>query len=135
MTEDMMIKKIELPMKHDERGDLVFMESEHQIPFEIKRVFYLTNLEKDGKRGFHAHKATRQVLFCIKGSALIKFDDGANKSEILISEPNTGVIIENKVWHSMEEFSEDLTMLVIASEHYDEDDYLRDYQEFLKFIK
>jgi len=129
-----LINKIELPLIGNENGDLSFCESGKSIPFEIKRVFYISNVRKDDKRGFHAHHKTKQVLFCIQGSALIKFDDGKNKDEILLDKQNIGVLIDSKVWHSMENFSEDLIMLVLASEYYDESDYIRNYQDFLDFV-
>lgn len=130
-----LVHKIKLPLISNENGDLSFCEAGKSVPFEIKRVFYISNVRKNDKRGFHAHHKTKQALFCIKGSALIKFDDGKNKDEVLLDKQNIGVLIDSKVWHSMENFSEDLIMLVLASEFYDESDYIRNYQDFLDFIK
>jgi dTDP-4-dehydrorhamnose 3,5-epimerase-like enzyme len=129
-----LIQKIILPLIHDKRGDLVFAEAQNQIPFPIKRVFYITNVKSGGQRGFHAHKKTAIVLFCLKGSSLIKLDNGKQKAEILLDKPNVGVLIREKIWHSMEEFSPGTLLLVLASHFYDEKDYLRNYQEFKKYL-
>lgn len=135
MENKLSIEKISLPLIKDNRGFLVFAESEKHIPFKIKRVFYIGGVEKDGCRGFHANKKNKNILFCIQGSAVIKFDNGKEKVEIFLNEPNMGVLINNKIWHSMENFSKDLIMLVFSSEFYDESDYIRDYKEYIKYIK
>ena len=126
---------IKLPYIEDERGYLSFAESNRQIPFQIKRIYYMGKLIFSGNRGHHAHKKTVQVLFCLKGSALIKFDDGKNKSEIKLDKPNIGVTIPNLVWHSMEDFAKDTLILVLASEPYNEQDYIRNYEDFLRYIQ
>lgn len=129
-----LIETINLPILSDERGSLSFAEASSHIPFPIKRIFYITNTPENGNRGFHAHKATHQVLFCLHGSVLIKLDDGINKSEFLLSKPNVGLLIRNKIWHSMENFTKDCVFLSVASTHYSEKDYIRNYDDFLNFI-
>ncbi len=129
------IKVVNLPIKADERGSLVIAQSDDNVPFLIKRAFYIFGVQENGSRGFHAHKANRQLLICIQGSSLIKMDNGTEKTEILLNEPNKALLVEPQVWHSMEEFSKDLIMLVLASDKYDENDYIRDYQQFLEYIK
>lgn len=128
-------KKITLPISRDERGYLSFCEANNNIPIDIKRVYFMGDLVVKGNRGHHAHKVTRQILFCLHGSAKIKLDDGETKEEIILDKPNIGITIENKIWHSMENFSKGTIIMVLASEYYDEKDYLRDYKEFKKFIK
>ena len=127
-------QKIKLPIVLDERGDLVFGESKKHIPFIIKRIFYIFNTKKKDKRGFHAHKKTILALFCISGSAVIKLDNGQNKAGILLSKPNEGVIIPPKIWHSMEDFAPNTIFLCLASELFNENDYLRNYQVFKEYI-
>ncbi|TSC92871.1 MAG: hypothetical protein CEN89_389 [Candidatus Berkelbacteria bacterium Licking1014_7] len=127
-------QKIKLPIIRDERGDLIFGEYKKHIPFSIKRIFYILNTRKNGKRGFHAHKKTILALFCLSGSAIIKLDNGQKKTEVLLSKPNEGVIILSKIWHSMEDFAPNTTFLVLASELFNKNDYLRDYNEFKKYL-
>jgi len=125
---------INLPMFSDERGSLTFAESNNHLPFPVRRIFYITNTPQNGNRGHHAHKITNQVLFCLQGSVLIKLDDGKNKTEYLLNKPNVGIIVRNRVWHSMENFSKNAVLLVVASTHYNENEYIRNYDDFIKFI-
>lgn len=118
----------------DDRGQLFSIEANKSISFNIKRVYYMFNMKSDVPRGFHAHKELQQVAICIKGSCKILIDDGTNKEEIVIDKPNTGIIIDKLIWHEMHDFSEDCILMVIASDVYDESDYLRNYDDFLKFL-
>lgn len=118
----------------EERGYLVALEAQHNIPFDIKRVYYIFGT-KEQPRGFHAHKNLQQVLVCVKGSCKVLLVDGANKNEYLLNQPNHGLIVKEMVWREMHEFSEDCVLRVLASEYYDEDDYIRDYNSFEKLIK
>ncbi|EKD24805.1 MAG: sugar isomerase [uncultured bacterium (gcode 4)] len=132
----MEIRYIELPKKSDERGSLSFMESHKQIPFDIKRVYYIYDLKNDKNiRWEHAHHETEQVIFCIHGSVILWFDDGQEKKEIKMTEPNIGVYIPINMWHYMKDFSDWCILLVVASQHYDEKDYIRNYADFLQSIK
>lgn len=130
----MEIKMVTLKMHGDERGLLVAVEGGTEIPFDIKRVYYITNVSDDKRRGFHAHKALRQVMLCISGSCKVMLDNGREKTDVLLDSPNEGLVIDNVIWREMYDFSPDAVLLVLASEHYDEGDYIRDYDEFIKYI-
>lgn len=129
-----LVRLIDLPNLGDERGGLVAIESAQSIPFDIKRLYYIFNTS-DKPRGFHAHINLKQVAICLKGSCRFFLDDGYNKSEVILNEPTQGLIIESMIWREMHDFSEDCVLLVLASEHYDESDYIRDYNKFLKKVK
>ncbi len=108
-------------------------ETRKHIPFDIKRVFYLYDFQGiKTVRGNHAHRSSEQVIFCIRGSFKLLLDDGKNKEEIILNEPDTGVFIGKMVWSSMYDFSEDCVLLVISSAHYDDNEYIRNYDLFLK---
>lgn len=135
MKSGALIKKIILPIKRDDRGFLVYGEANNQLPFEIKRVFYIGDVESGGNRGHHAHKENILALFCIQGKSLIKLDNGTDKAEVWLDSPNEGLLINPLIWHSMEEFSKDTILLCLASLPYNESDYLRDYEDFKIHIK
>ncbi len=117
-------------------GNLVICEAKKNISFDIKRVYFINNLfNKKAKRGHHAHKKLEQVIFCINGSFVLKLDDGQTKQSILMNNSSWGVRLGPKLWHTMEKFSADCVILVLASDYYQESDYLRDYQKFLEYIK
>ena len=128
---------IQLPVITDGiDGRLSVAESHRDIPFDIKRVYYIYDLENlDAIRGKHAHRKLEQVIFCINGSFVLTLDDGKNREEILISQRNTGVYLGTGLWHTMSRFSKDCVLLVMASDHYLEADYIRDYDEFIKFVQ
>lgn len=100
------------------------------MPFQIKRVYYIYGLDNDAIRGKHAHKKLEQVLFCINGSCIMELDDGINGQSIVLNEPSVGIYIGPKLWHTMSHFSENCIILVLASDYYDESDYIRDYSQF-----
>lgn len=127
-----LIKFIEFPALGDERGSLVALESEKTVPFPIKRVYYIFGTNAGVSRGFHAHKRLQQVALCITGKCRMILDDGRQRDEVWLDSPNKGLIIGDLVWREMHDFSEDCVLLVLASEHYDEADYIRDYGKFLK---
>lgn len=118
----------------DNRGSLISIESEIDIPFAIKRVYYIFDTKKTIRRGFHAHKNLQQVLIAVSGSCKILLDNGQNKEEILLDSPKKGLLIKELLWREMFDFSADCVLLVLASEHYDENDYIRDYDQFLKEV-
>ncbi|KFC80961.1 sugar 3,4-ketoisomerase [Buttiauxella agrestis] len=126
-----------LPLqKHgDERGLLVALEEERNIPFSIKRIYYIFDTLHGIRRGFHAHKATRQVAIVSRGSCKFHFDDGINKKEIELNDPAIGLLIEPYIWHEMYDFSDDCILMVLANDYYDESDYIRNYQEFLERVE
>ena len=119
----------------DERGHLVALEENKNIPFDIKRVYYLTGMQKDLPRGFHAHKALKQVAVCVNGSCEMILDDGVHKENVYLNSFEKALIIDSFVWHEMHNFSDDCVLMVIASDHYDEQDYIRSYEEFKLIVK
>lgn len=123
---------IDLPVISDPRGDLTFVEGGHHVPFSIARVYYLYNVPVDADRGGHAHKQLEQVIFALSGSFRIRVDDGQNKKHYWLSNPRKGVYINRLVWREIGGFSQGAVCMVLASMHYDEDDYYRDYDAFLR---
>lgn len=119
----------------DERGQLVSLEEFKDIPFQIKRVYFMYDTEKNVVRGKHAHKNLEQILVCIHGSCKILLDNGREKKVVPLEKPYEGLYVANDMWREMFDFSSDAVLLVFASEVYDESDYIRDYDEFLKFVK
>lgn len=128
----MNIELFDLNGKIDSRGTLVALESFKNVPFDIKRVYYLTKLKSDLPRGFHAHKALKQLVVCISGSCDFIVDDGKERKTIHLSDPTKGLIVESMVWREMHNFSSDCVLLVLASEYYSDEDYIKDYEQFKK---
>ncbi len=122
---------IHLPILNDHRGSLVAVESSETISFEIRRVYYLYGIKPGAARGFHAHEKLQQVAICLKGKCRLVLDDGIVREEAWLDSPSKGLFIKELVWREMYDFSEDCVLLVLASDHYDEADYIRDYKEFL----
>ena len=117
-------------------GDLFIAEGEKDIPFEIKRVYFINSLANPkAVRGHHAHKTLEQTLFCISGSFTLSLDDGATKQRIKMNDPSCGIILGPLLWHTMASFSYDCIILVFASARYEKSDYIRDYKEFLNFVR
>jgi dTDP-4-dehydrorhamnose 3,5-epimerase-like enzyme len=129
-----LIKLIDFPPLGDERGSLVALESNNTVPFDIKRVYYLFGTKEGVSRGFHAHKALKQVAVCVTGKCRMLLDDGKEKAEVWLDSSTKGIFIESMVWREMHDFSDDCVLLVLASEHYDEADYIRDYDDFIKKV-
>lgn len=119
----------------DKRGQLVSLEESKDIPFPIKRIYYIYGTAEGVTRGFHAHKKLQQILICINGSCKIRLDNGYEKKIVPLEKPYEGLYISNDMWREMFDFSPDAVLLVLASDFYDESDYIRDYDEFLKFVK
>ena len=132
----MKIKFINFETISDERGKLIAIEELKNIPFKIKRIYYIFGTKKNVRRGFHAHKNLKQVAICINGSCKFLLDDGKKRiDDIALDSPNQGLFIDKMVWREMYDFSEDCVLLILASEYYDENDYIRNYEEFLKEVK
>ena len=127
------IEWIELPDLGDDRGSLMVLESNKNVPFEVKRIYYILDAKPDVPRGFHAHKELMQLAFCIKGSCNMIMDNGIEKQQVRIDKSNIGLMIPPMVWHEMHDFSDDCVMLVLASDYYSENDYIREYKEFKKY--
>ncbi len=118
----------------DNRGKLIAIESGENIPFEIKRVFYIFGTKKNISRGQHSHYKTKQYLIAVNGSCKVTLDDGRRKTTYHLKKPNLGLLQNELVWGTMHDFSSDCVLLVLASEHYDENDYIRDYGEFMQQV-
>ncbi len=126
----MKLELIPLQIHGDERGSLVSLETEKNIPFEIKRVYYLFDTLEGVSRGFHAHKELKQVAIAVRGSCRFILNDGHERVEILLDNPAQGLLIESFIWREMVEFSPDCVLMVLANKKYDESDYVRDYNQF-----
>lgn len=129
------VHTIDLPQIHDPRGDLTFIEGGVHVPFDIARVYYLYNVPVDAERGGHAHKELQQVLFALSGSFRVTVDDGKSRSEYWLRDPRKGLYINRMIWREMDCFSQGAVCMVLASHRYDESDYFRDYQTFLRAIQ
>ena len=127
-------KLVDLKTLGDERGSLIAIEQGHNAPFEIKRVYYIFDTKDGVERGFHAHINLKQICIAVKGSCTFVLDDGKKREEIKLDNPNQGLFIEGLIWREMKDFSSDCVLVVLASEHYDESDYIRDYDKFLKVV-
>lgn len=125
---------LSFPTLGDDRGSLVALEVEKIIPFDIKRVYYIFNTQVGVSRGFHAHRALRQVAVCVTGKCRIVLDNGRKREEVWLDSPIKGLVIDDLVWREMHDFSSDCVLLVLASEPYEEQDYIRDYQEFIESV-
>ena len=130
----MQVIKYAFQQHGDDRGMLVALEEYKDIPFEIKRVYYMYDTKKDVHRGFHAHKSLEQILICIHGSCKVLLDNGTEKKIVSLEKPYVGLYIANNMWREMYDFSEDAVLMVLASEYYKEEDYIRDYNEFLRMV-
>ncbi len=113
---------------------LVALEEHKDIPFNIKRVYYMYDTGKDVRRGFHAHKNLEQILVCIHGSCKVLLDNGKESKIVSLEKPYEGLYIPHNMWREMYDFSSGAVLLVLASEIYEEGDYIRDYNEFKYFI-
>lgn len=130
-----LINWVHFPPLGDERGSLVALEEEKTVPFAIKRVYYIFGTQQGVARGFHAHRNLKQVAICVTGKCRMVLDDGNTREEVILDSPTEGLLVEDLVWREMHDFSEDCVLLVLASEHYDATDYIRDYEDFLKATK
>lgn len=130
----MKVEKFYAQQHGDDRGQLVALEEQKEIPFDIKRVYYIYDTMSGVRRGFHAHKSLKQLLICVHGSCKVLLDDGKEKEIVELDKPYEGIFIKNDMWREMYDFSEDAVLLVLASEVYDESDYIRDYDEFLEYV-
>lgn len=129
------VQMLEFPQHGDDRGHLVVVEGGQDIPFEIKRMFYIFGSDNDVVRGQHANRKTQFVLINVAGKSKVKVKDGeGNEAIYCLNRPHTGIYLPTMVWKDMYDFSEDSVLLVLASEHYDNAEYIRDYDEFVKEI-
>ncbi|MDF0729873.1 FdtA/QdtA family cupin domain-containing protein [Pseudomonas entomophila] len=126
-----LVKWIDFQVLGDARGSLVALERERNVPFEIRRVYFIYNTAEGVSRGYHAHRKLRQVAVCVAGSCTMVLDDGHKREEVVMDSPERGLLIEDLVWREMHHFSDNCVLMVLASEYYDEADYVRDYQKFI----
>lgn len=131
----MEIIKYEFPPHGDDRGQLVAIEAMKDLPFAVKRVYYIYDTLPGVRRGFHAHLNLQQILLCVNGSCKIHLDDGKDTAEVTLDKPNEGLYIANNMWREMYDFTPGTVLLVLASEYYDEADYIRNYDAFLKMVR
>lgn len=125
----------EYSVHSDDEGALVAIETEKEIPFEIRRVYYVYNTLRHSIRGRHSHKVLEQVIFCPVGSCDFTLDDGKSRVTIPLDKPNKGLYIKGNIWREFTNFSEGCVVIVLASTHYSEADYIRNYDEFLASVK
>ena len=125
----MSIKIIEIPKVHDVRGSLAVLEKD-DLPFEIKRVYYLYDVPTDTYRGGHAHEEQESLIIALSGSFEVVCDDGEKKQRFMLNKPNEGLYIPTLVWREIENFSSGAVCLVLASTEYNSDEYIRDYSMF-----
>ena len=133
-NEEEMYQLINFAVRGDYQGSLVPIESNKDIPFGIKRVYYIWGTDHDAVRGRHAHRKLEQVIICIAGNCDFILDDGKRREKVHLFSPNQGLYLKNNIWREFTNFSPDCVILVLASEHYDESDYIRDYEQFKREI-
>jgi hypothetical protein len=124
-------RMIDLPVIPDRRGDLAVAEGGRHVPFDIARVYYVYNAPVDAVRGGHAHRELSEVVFALSGSFRVAVDDGTRRAEFRLRDPRRGLLIGRMVWRVLDEFSQGAVCLVLASQPYDEAEYIRDYDAFL----
>jgi bifunctional acetyl transferase/isomerase len=127
-------KIIELPRITDPRGNLTVAEANKNIPFDIKRVYWLYDVPGGECRGGHAHKQIKEILIAVSGSFHITLDNGKEKQTFLLNHPYQGLLIDTKTWRTLDDFSSGAVCVVLASDFYDENDYIYDYNDFLQYI-
>jgi len=128
------VQIIDLPKVTDPRGNLTFAEAQSMVPFDIKRAYWVYDVPGGECRGGHAHKKLRQMLIALSGSFHVTLDNGRERETILLNHPWQGLIIETNIWRTLDDFSSGAVCLVLASEHYEAEDYIEDYDEFLKYV-
>lgn len=131
----MQVNLIQLQNLSDVRGNLVSLESQKNVPFAIQRVYYLFGTKDNVRRGFHAHKRLQQLIVAVHGSCKFLLDDGRERVEVLLCNPSEGLLVQSNIWREMFDFSPDCVLMVLADAHYDEDDYIRDYSDFIKMTE
>lgn len=118
----------------DERGSLIALEENHNVPFDVKRVYYIFGTKTDVHRGKHAHRNLRQLAICVCGSCKFLLDNGKEQVHIELNTPTQGLLIEGIMWREMYDFSDDCVLMVLADNYYSENDYIRNYEGFLKEV-
>jgi hypothetical protein len=130
----MNITLIDLPKISDPRGNLTFAEGEGHVPFPIKRAYWVYDVPAGESRGGHAHKRLKQLVIALSGSFTVTLDDGRERKTVLLNHPWQGLLIDTNTWRTLDDFSSGAVCLVLASEHFEEEDYIYDYDEFLTYV-
>lgn len=118
----------------DPRGNLTVAEENIELPFDLKRAYWITDVPKDSSRGGHSHKRLKQVLIAVHGSFTVSLDNGKEKKKYLLDKPTEGLFIDTEIWRTLDDFSAGAVCLVLASELYEPEDYLYEYDEFLEYV-
>ena len=126
---------IELPKIHDPRGNLTFVEGGRHIPFEIRRVYYLYDVPGGASRAGHAHRTLEQLLIAMSGSFTVTLDSGKSRQVVRLNRSYVGLYIPSLIWREIDDFSSGAVCMVLASAHYDEEDYFREYKDFIAAVK
>jgi UDP-2-acetamido-3-amino-2,3-dideoxy-glucuronate N-acetyltransferase len=129
------VRLYELPLIRDPRGSLTYAQYEETLPFLPRRYFIVFDVGEGQTRGNHAHRLVHQLLICVKGSLVVSLDDGRTRDQVSLDRPELALYIPPKIWATQEQFSSDGVLAVLASEAYDPDEYIRDYEEFLRLSK
>lgn len=127
-------KMIQLDTKLDKRGKLIALESNKNLPFAIKRVYYIYDTLPDAERGFHAHKQLEQLVVAMDGACEFVLDDEKKRESVWLNRPDVGLYIGKNMWREMRNFSYGCKLMILASDYYDESEYIRDYDEFLRSV-
>ena len=130
----MKYKIINFQTKGDDRGSLVVLENNKEIPIQTKRIYHIFGTKPGVRRGYHAHKNLKQLAIAVSGSCKFYLDDGHEKEVIELNSPNIGLLIEDMIWREMFDFSPDCVLLVLADDFYNEDDYIRSYENFISEV-
>lgn len=128
------VRRVDFRSFGDERGQLIALEEHQNLPFDVRRVYYMFDTTPGVKRGFHAHIALEQVAICLTGSCVIDVESLKGRESFTLDDPHAGLYMGGLVWRELRDFSEDAVVMVVASEHYTEDDYIRNYQDFEKAL-
>ena len=128
------VSLISLRPAHDDRGDLIAIENKRDVPFDIARVYYLYNVPVNSARGGHAHKTLRQVIFAMSGSFRLTVKNSEATEQIVLRDPGVGVLVENLIWREIDLFSQGAVCMVLASNIYDESDYIRDFDVYRAIV-
>ena len=127
------VKNIKFKVNNDKWGKLVPIEGNDSVPFDIKRVYYIYEVNQEKRRGFHSHKELEQVLICVHGSIKILVKTPEEEKVVVLDNPNKGLYIGPDIWREMYDFENDGVLLVLASNHYDEKDYIRNYDDYVEY--
>lgn len=133
--DSMNYKLLEMQVHGDRRGKLISLEGMQNVPFEIKRIYYMFDTLPNEARGFHAHRELEQIVIAMDGACRFVLDDGEKREAVLLNRPDVGLYIGKNMWREMHDFSYGCKLVVLASEHYDEKEYIRNYDEFLKSLR